>query len=318
MSVPALRIAGLTKSFRGRRVVDGVEMTVEPGRIVGFLGPNGAGKTSVLTMVMGLLAPDAGEIALFGETGAARARAVRRRVGYLQEKPRLYPEMSARGYLALFARLYGVAAPAARVDAVLDRVGLAAAADRRLGTFSRGMQQRACLARVMLHAPDFLILDEPTLGLDPRGVADMRDIFRGMRAEGTTILFSSHQLAEIERVCDSVVFLSRGRVIAAGCPADLLPRPETAGMLSVELDEPVGPALPRLRALPDIAEVRETGAHQVDLLLAPGAAETRTRRAEVARALFAARLTPLSVRQAQPSLEDLFLALSGPRPVTGD
>jgi ABC-2 type transport system ATP-binding protein len=316
MTAPVLRIAGLTKSFRGRRVVDGVDMSVGPGKIVGFLGPNGAGKTSVMTMIMGLMNPDQGEIALFGETG--KHAAARLRMGYLQEKPRLYPEMSARAYLTLFARLHGVARPADRVEVVLERVGLTAAANRPLGSYSRGMQQRASIARVMLHGPEFLILDEPTLGLDPRGVADMRDIFTEMRAEGTTLLFSSHQLAEIERICDTVVFLSQGRVLAAGTPAELLPAAGTDDCLAIETAEPIQTAARKLAALPGVVDVRAIGTHKAVLRLSTPLSDAQDRRAVLSRGLIAAGLTPLSVGAAQSSLEDLFLTLAGPRPETGD
>jgi ABC-type multidrug transport system ATPase subunit len=299
---PALEVRGLTKSFRGKRAVDGAAFAVARGDVVGFLGPNGAGKTTVMKMVMGLLPPDAGQITLLGAAdGAARLR-----IGYLQEKPRLYPDMTARAYLEFFARLHGVAAPARRAAEVLERVTLTAAADRALGSFSRGMQQRACLARVMLHEPEFLLLDEPTLGLDPGGVADMRAIFLEMKGQGVTLLFSSHQLAEMERVCDSVIFMQRGRVIAAGRPADLLPPAE--GAVSVELHEPVAEWLAAIAALPGVVHARVSGAHRAELILS--GAGGRDARACLSRALIGLGLTVLSVGGAAPTLEDLFLGLA--------
>ena len=150
---------------------------------------------------------------VMGHGYGVRQREIRLKIGFLQEKPRIYPEMTALAYLRFFAGRYGIADADRRVGEVLNRVGLSAAADRRLAGFSRGMQQRARLARALLHRPEFLILDEPTLGLDPIGVADMRAIFREMKAEGVTLLFSSHQLAEMERVCDRVIFMRQGRVV---------------------------------------------------------------------------------------------------------
>lgn len=316
MTAPILSISGLTKGFRGRRVVDGVDMTVGRGQIVGFLGPNGAGKTSVMTMVMGLMSPDAGRIELFGT--ARPSPSARLRMGYLQEKPSLYPEMTARSYLSLFARLHGVPNPVRRVGEVLERVGLIQAADRPMGSYSRGMQQRASLARVMLHAPEFLILDEPTLGLDPRGVADMRDIFREMRDQGTTLLFSSHQLAEIERICDAIIFLSQGKVIAAGSPAELLPANTLSNGLLVETAEPADEVRSRLSTVSAVSDVTTTGPHHATIRLSRSAADLTERRAELARTLIAAGLTPLSITARQQSLEDLFLTLAGPRPANGD
>jgi ABC-2 type transport system ATP-binding protein len=311
-----LRISGLTKSFRGRRVVDNVDMTVRKGQIVGFLGPNGAGKTSIMTMVLGLQRPDAGKIELFGQANLSTS--TRLRVGYLQERPSLYPEMTARAYLSLFARLHGVPKVAERVETVLDRVGLTSAADRVVGSYSRGMQQRTSLARVMLHEPEFLILDEPTLGLDPRGVADMRDIFRDMRDAGTTLLFSSHQLAEIERICDAVIFLSEGRVIAAGSPAELLPETARTEGLVVELAEPADQALSRLAGHAGIADVQATGLQTLIVRLTDPPGALQDRRIALAGLLISAGLTPLSIGTGQPTLEDLFLTLAGPRPANGD
>lgn len=310
MTEAALRVTGLTRSFNGRRVVDGVDLAVDRGEIMGFLGPNGAGKTTVMNMVMGLLPPHGGEIELLGVKGGAGRREVRMRVGYLQEKPRVYPEMSARRYLGLFARLYGVARPDIRVASVLERVGLDEAADRTLGGFSRGMQQRACLARVMLHEPELLILDEPTLGLDPTGIAEMREIFRQMRAAGTTLLFSSHQLAEMERICDRVAFMRDGKLIASGSPGDLMPAFAAAGRLQIEIYEPIGPALEAIRGLPGVRHAQETGRHKADVTLATASSGGRETQALLARELSGLGLTVLHVGIGAPSLEDVFLALA--------
>jgi ABC-type multidrug transport system ATPase subunit len=311
MSAHTLEIEGLTKSFQGKRAVDGVNMSVTRGEIVGFLGPNGAGKTTVMSIATGLLAPDGGRVSLFGVDGGARRSDIRLRLGYLQEKPRIYPDMAARTYLLLFARIYGVPSAQDRVSKLLERVGLSSAADRPLGTFSRGMQQRACLARVMLHEPEFLILDEPTLGLDPTGVADLRTIFREMRDQGTTLLFSSHQLAEMERICDSVIFLFDGRVVAQGRPADLLPGAAGDVAMSVELFESVHPVLSLIRSLPAVQAARETDTHRVEITLRPEASRgERDRRAELSRHLTGAGLTVLSVGAASRTLEDVFLTLT--------
>ncbi|WP_207481893.1 ABC transporter ATP-binding protein [Arenibaculum pallidiluteum] len=308
---PALHVRNLTKSFRGKRVVDGVDLTVERGEILGFLGPNGAGKTTVMNMIMGLVRPDGGEIELLGVRGGARDRDLRLRVGYLQEKPRIYPEMTGRAYLDFFARLHGVPEPDRRVAAALDRVGLTDAADRILATYSRGMQQRACLARVMLHQPVLLLLDEPTLGLDPLGVAEMRDILREMREGGVTLLFSSHQLAEMERICDRVAFMKQGRVVAAGRPADLAPTRSAPGVFEVEVHEPVGPVLDAIRGLAGVAAVREIARCRIEVALrTPTPVDSREARAALARDLTGLGLTVLTVGGASPTLEDLFLALA--------
>ena len=309
---PSLRVTNLTRSFSGRRVVDGISLSVARGEIMGVLGPNGAGKTTVMNMIMGLLAPDGGEIELMGVKGGARHRSVRLRVGYLQEKPRIYPEMSGRAYLRLFARLYGVPDPAGRVAAVLDRVRLAGAADRALGTYSRGMQQRACLARVMLHEPAFLLLDEPTLGLDPTGVVEMREILLEMREAGATLLFSSHQLAEMERICDRVAFMKDGRLIASGAPDELVPAASIEGTVRIEIGEKIAPAIAAIQSLPSVREARATGEHSADVaLLDSPRGDGRAARVALARDLTALGLTVLSVTASRRGLEELFLALAG-------
>lgn len=314
-----LSVAGLTRSFRRKLAVDHVDFSIGRGEIVGFLGPNGAGKTTVMSMVMGLLKPDSGRIELLGVEDGHMRKDVRLRIGYLQEKPRIYPEMTARAYLRLFARLYGVADPARRADVALERVDLTAAADRRLDTYSRGMQQRACLARVMLHEPEFLLLDEPTLGLDPGGVADMRRIFRDMQAQGTTLLFSSHQLAEMERICDKVIFMRAGKVIASGRLADLLPALETDAVLTVETYEPVAGRIEAIRSLPGVAEARLAGKNRVEIVRGEEAGEDlRESRARIARAVSALGLTVLGVGAEAPSLERLFLGLAGSEPARPD
>lgn len=310
MSTHALVVDGLAKAFGAKQAVRHASFSVASGEITGFLGPNGAGKTTVMGMIMGLVEPDAGEIEFFGIRDRRRLAGMRNRIGYLQEKPRIYPEMTAKAYLRFFADLYGVSEAAARVRETLDRVGLSQAADRRLGAFSRGMQQRACLARVMLHRPEFLMLDEPTLGLDPNGVADMRAVFREMQADGVTLLFSSHQLAEMERVCDSVVFMREGAVIADGRPCDIAAAGVEQGGLQVELFEPAVEALRVIASVNDIEGARQVGPQHVRIVLKTRPDDVRTARAHAAALLSAAGLTVLSVDTDTPTLEDVFFGLT--------
>ncbi len=312
MAAHALVVDGLAKAFGTKQAVQQASFSVARGEITGFLGPNGAGKTTVMGMIMGLLEPDAGTIELFGRCDRGDLSAARARSGYLQEKPRIYPDMTARAYLRFFADLYGVPEAGRRVNEALDRVGLRSAADRRLGAFSRGMQQRACLARVMLHRPEFLMLDEPTLGLDPNGVADMRAIFREMKSDGVTLLFSSHQLAEMERVCDSVVFMREGAVIAAGRPAEIAPAGWEHGGLQAEVFEPIDSALQVISAIREIGEARQAGPQHVRFRLMASPGDARTARAQAVDLLSAAGLTVLSMDADTPTLEDVFLGLTRP------
>jgi ABC-2 type transport system ATP-binding protein len=212
--------SGLRKRYGRRTAVDGVSFTVGRGEVVGLLGPNGAGKTSVIKMLLGLVRPDAGEVLLLGRPG--RDPRARERVGYLPELFRYQPWLSAAEVLALHVRLAGARVPGAEQREVLALVGLAERAGDRVGGFSKGMQQRLGLAVALVARPDLVVLDEPTSALDPLGRVDVRDVVLSLRERGVAVLLNSHLIGEVERVCDRVVILDRGRVAAAGTLAELL------------------------------------------------------------------------------------------------
>ena len=195
-------------------------MEVRRGQVVGLLGPNGAGKSTVIKMLLGLVRPDAGEAMLLGRSAADPA--ARAGVGYLPELFRYQPWLTAAEVLTLHVRLSGVAVSAQEQRDCLSLVGLAARADSRVGGFSKGMQQRLGLAVALVGRPELVILDEPTSALDPLGRVDVRDIVLDLRARGVAVLLNSHLIGEVERVCDRVVILDRGRVAASGTLAELL------------------------------------------------------------------------------------------------
>lgn len=314
-----VQIEGLCHGYRGRPVLEDVALEVPEGAVVGLLGPNGAGKTTLMSLVAGLMPPQRGHLAVLGRRGVWRDAGLRLNIGFLQEKPRIWPEMTARAYLRFFAGLYRVPDAGRRVAEVLARLGLEEAADRPLGGFSRGMQQRACLARVLLHRPRLVLLDEPTLGLDPAAVAAMREVLGEMRADGATLILSSHQLDEIARLCDRVVFLRAGRVVAQGAPGSFAGGP-AGGTLEVELAEPVAAVLAVLRRHPDFAGPARGDAHRALFRRTdaggaglPGA--LRTQRAELSRWLAANGLTVLAVAGGG-TLEEAFLALADAEPAT--
>lgn len=233
LSPPVLEVEGLTRDFAiglGRwrvRAVDNLHLTVRAGEVVGLLGPNGSGKSTTLKAILGLVEPTAGTVRLWGQPASEPAN--RARLGYLPEEPTFPRHLTARELVTWHARLAGrlQAGLATRVAAVLAEVGLADAADRRLGTYSKGMVQRAALAQALVHEPELLILDEPTSGLDPMAAAAWAAMIRGWQAQGRTVLLCSHLLAEVEQVCDRVVILHRGRTVAAGTLPELLTEPET-------------------------------------------------------------------------------------------
>jgi ABC-2 type transport system ATP-binding protein len=217
---PAAWCAGLRKRYGRRTAVDGVSLEVGRGEVVGLLGPNGAGKTTVIKMLLGLVRPDAGEVLLLGR--AATDPAARVGVGYLPELFRYQPWLTAAEVLTLHVRLSGIRVTAPEQRDVLALVGLADRAGDRVGGFSKGMQQRLGLAVALVARPELVVLDEPTSALDPLGRVDVRDIVLSLRSRGVAVLLNSHLIGEVERVCDRVVILDKGRVAASGTLVELL------------------------------------------------------------------------------------------------
>ncbi|MGH3880264.1 MAG: ABC transporter ATP-binding protein [Actinophytocola sp.] len=262
---PAVWCSGLRKRYRKRTAVDGVSFTVGRGEVMGLLGPNGAGKTTVIKMLLGLVRPDAGDMLLLGQpAGNPQTRAS---VGYLPELFRYQPWLSATEVLVLHTRLAGVPVPPAEQRESLALVGLADRAGDRVGGFSKGMQQRLGLAVALVARPELVVLDEPTSALDPVGRADVRDILLSLKERGVAVLLNSHLIGEVERVCDRVVILDKGKVAAAGTLAELLGRRE----LRLRLAEVSAAAKARLAAA---GELTHTGdAFTVTL---PADAETDT------------------------------------------
>jgi ABC-2 type transport system ATP-binding protein len=217
---PPVKARGLVKRYDDVLAVDNIDLNVRTGDVYGFLGPNGAGKTTTLRMILGLITPTEGTAELFGlNPMRAGARALDGVAGFV-EAPRFYPYLTGRKNLELLAALDGDGA-AGRIDEVLDIVDLAPRAIHRVGGYSHGMRQRLGIAAALLRRPKLLILDEPATGLDPAGMRDMRLLIRNLADDGITVLLSSHQLPEVQDLCDRVAIVDRGRVVYEGALADL-------------------------------------------------------------------------------------------------
>ncbi|GAA4448564.1 ABC transporter ATP-binding protein [Phytohabitans houttuyneae] len=282
----------LTKRYGQLVAVDKVSLTVRPGEVYGFLGPNGAGKTTTLRMLLGLVRPSAGTVRLFGKDIAQSLGDV----GALIEGPAFYPYLSGRDNLRVLARYAGC--PAGRVGLVLDLVDLTDRAGDRYGTYSLGMKQRLGVAAALLKDPKLLILDEPTNGLDPAGMADMRRLIRRLGAAGKTVLLSSHMLGEVQQICDRVGVVSGGRLIAESTVAEL----RGGARLRVVAD-PLDEAAARARALLGEDRVRvEDGA----LVLDVEAGKAAWVNSELVGA--GIDVSELGVRERE--LEDVFLELT--------
>ncbi|HEU5156093.1 MAG TPA: ATP-binding cassette domain-containing protein [Streptosporangiaceae bacterium] len=290
----AVHTRGLTKRYGEHLAVDAVDLTVRRGEMYGFLGPNGAGKTTTLRMIVGLIRPTGGTATVAGRP--AGAPAANRGVGALVEGPGFYPYLNGRDNLRVLARYRGLGE--AEVGRALERVGLAARAHDRFKTYSLGMKQRLGLAAALLGDPGLLILDEPTNGLDPAGVGEMRRLLTGLVAAGHTVLLSSHMLSEVQEMCDRVGVINKGRLVAESTVGELL----GAGRLRVRAD-PMATALAVSRRLAgdDTVTVTDGVLH---LRIDP------RRAAEVTRALVAADVEVHEISPIERSLEEVFFEMT--------
>jgi ABC-2 type transport system ATP-binding protein len=300
----AIETRGLRKHYGQFVAVDGLDLAVREGEVFGLLGPNGAGKTTTILMLLGLTEPTAGTASVLGCDPTHDPLKVKTLVGYLPDNVGFYEDLTARDNLLYTADLNSIPRAVARprIDALLDRVGLGEVKDKRAGQFSRGMRQRLGIADVLVKNPRLVILDEPTIGLDPEGTRELLDLIRQLSKEdGITVMLSSHLLDQVQRVCDEVGIFVRGQLVAAG-PVSRLGEQILAGQPLI-LEVQVAPhahaeAVAALAAVPGVEAVEQ----ESDLLLVRSQTDVR---AEVARR--AAPLGLLGLRTRGASLEDIYL-----------
>jgi ABC-2 type transport system ATP-binding protein len=235
--VDAVRAIGLCKRFGATMAVDELTLTVPAGEVHGLLGANGAGKTTLLRLLFGLIAPDEGTVELLGRPLGGPGSAALDRVGGFVEDPAFYPYLSGAANLSLLARLDGGDPSRARIDQALERVGLDARGDDRVSGYSTGMRQRLGLAAALLRTPRLLLLDEPTSGLDPAGARDVAALVRELAADGVAVLLSSHQIGELERVCDAYTFMRDGRGVWNGSAMELTAQAPASAYALVTSDD---------------------------------------------------------------------------------
>jgi ABC-2 type transport system ATP-binding protein len=236
---PVIELQGLTKTYGDQYAVNRLDLTIDRGEVFGLLGPNGAGKTTTILMMLGLAEPTAGTARVCGLDPARNPLQVKRRVGYMPDDIGFYEDRTAFDNLMFTARLNRIpdAEASERAEALLERVGLAEASGKRVGAFSRGMRQRLGLADVLIKRPDIIILDEPTLGIDPEGVRELLELIsRLSRQEGLTVLLSSHHLHQVQQVCDRVGLFVRGKLIACGDIETLARSLDGEGTVTVDLE----------------------------------------------------------------------------------
>jgi ABC-2 type transport system ATP-binding protein len=300
-----IQARGLTKRYRERAAVDGVDLTVLPGEIYGFLGPNGAGKTTTMRMLLGLVRPDAGSISLYGRDPRADRLGALRGVAGIIEEPRLYPYLSGRANLRLLAAYDRSGTGAAAVEEVLETVELRDRAGDRVREYSQGMRQRLGLASCLVRRPRLLLLDEPANGLDPAGIRHLRGLLRRFAAEGITVFLSSHLLAEVDALCARVAIVTAGRIVYEGALDDLRRRSSRRYRLTTAQPQRALEVCRRIAGIGD-AERRE---EDVDFAVTGDGALL-----DLARALSDAGIAIRALVPEQLTLERIFFELTERQP----
>ena len=295
---------GLTKRFGDRTAVDRVDLHIPRGSAFGYLGPNGAGKTTLIRMLLGLTQPSAGSYRLLDRAMPQERRAALARVGAIVEEPSFYKHLTGRENLWIIAAAREPAAHG-RIAPALERVGLSDRADDRVSTYSQGMRQRLGLARCLLADPELLILDEPTNGLDPAGIQEFRGFVRTLVDEGRTVVLSSHLLDEVEKICDHVAIVDRGRIIVQGPISELAHGDEAT--ITIGCDSPAGARAALDDGLP-VASVEEV-AGGLEIVLKPDA-QVEQVAAEINRALVQAGIAVHRLDPGRVSLEHRFLEIT--------
>lgn len=292
---------GLSKRYGAVVAVEGLELGIEAGEVYGLLGPNGSGKTTTILMLLGLTEPSAGTVQVLGLDPTRQPLSLKRQVGYLPDSVGFYSEMTAWENLAYMARLNGLSSTLAkaRMEQVLERMGLAEVAHRPVSTFSRGMRQRLGLAEVLLKEPKVVILDEPTLGLDPEAAQEFLKMIQSLKSEGITVLLSSHLLHQVQAICDRVGLFHKGKLVLEGRVEDLAQR-VLGGAYRIRLEAtPQEGLLERLQALPEVNRVQ---AMAQGLWLEA----TQDIRPQVARVVLEAGAALQSLLLERPSLDEVY------------
>ena len=310
-----IEVSHLTKKYGSRLAVDDISFTVEDGVIYGLLGPNGAGKSTIMNILTGYLAATEGQVTVAGHPLPEEADAAKTCVGYLPEQPPLYPEMTVAEYLDFAAELKGVkkADRPAQVQSAAHRTGLEDVLPRLIRSLSKGYRQRVGVAQALLGSPQLIILDEPTVGLDPAQVIELRRLIRELGRTHTVIL-SSHILSEVQAVCQQVLILSKGHLVAVGSPEELGETLNPGSRLRATAQGEPDTVLAAVRSVPGICRVELESAADGQVTFAAESEDAADRRAAVSRALTEAGCTVLALAAENRSLEEVFLALTEKTP----
>lgn len=300
-----IRVTELSKNFGTRQAVDGLNFEARQGEILGFLGPNGAGKTTTMRMLTGYMPPSSGTATVAGFDIVQESLEVRKRVGYLPETVPLYTEMTIFDYLHFMADLRHLPKAEDTILETLEMVGLLDRAEGYIGNLSKGMRQRVGLAQALLHKPEVLILDEPTIGLDPVQIIEVRKLIKEIGKE-RTVLLSTHNLSEAQQVCDRILIINKGKIVVEDTPENLQARLTGATRVQLTVRGEADELVEKIAGLKGVQEAKGLGEGQIEFQFAPG----QDLRPEVARLAIAAKYDLLEMRPINLSLEEIFLELT--------
>ncbi len=304
----AIEVLDLHKSYGNVRAVAGVSFSVQPGEIFSLLGPNGAGKSTTISILSGLLEPEQGEVRLMGHSLKTDAVAARSQLGVVPQEIALYPDLSARENLEFWGKMYGLRGPMLkqRVDAVTETIGLNGRQNQRVGTYSGGMKRRVNIGAALLHEPAVVIMDEPTVGIDPQSRRHILDHVKALHDAGLTVLYTTHYMEEAAELSDRIAIMDQGRIIAQGTHAALID--QIGGQTRIDLTLNLEPerVVGAWRALPGVAEIDVTDGRVTALV--DDSNVVLPRLFEIAGQA-GARVTSLDIRE--PDLESVFLKLTG-------
>jgi ABC-2 type transport system ATP-binding protein len=300
-----IRTENLTKEYDGFKAVDNLNLDVKEGEIYGFLGPNGAGKTTTILMLLGILRPTRGRIYLLEEELTKNFLSLKRRIGVVSEKQYLYKEMTAGEYLDFFADLYGVKDKKKKIDQLLKSVSLLQVKNRKLGAFSRGMQQKLGFARALLPDPELLLLDEPVSGLDPTGIRQIRNLIEKENKKGRTIFISSHLLSEVEKLCREVAIINEGKLLAEDTMENLRRKLSKTVELEIELSQAKKEITKALSSFDFIQDIK-----QRENLLTLRVKSDQDYRAPISETISRQGGIVLGIKVKEMSLEEAFITIT--------
>jgi len=306
-----ISVENLTKRYATKTAIEAMTFRVEKGEILGFLGPNGAGKTTTMRIITGYMPSTDGTVKVDGFDVADQPLEVRRRIGYLPENPPLYTEMTVNSYLQFVAKLKGLTGARVQEDVnrAMDRVNITDVQDRIIAKLSKGYKQRVGIAQALLGDPPVLILDEPTIGLDPKQIQEVRELIKSLAGTHTVVL-STHILPEVEQTCHRVIIIDHGKIVAVDTPQNLRSQIQGGARVLIEVEGPVADVLTAVKAIPGVATARiltqdaTRGSFQVDV------DSGKDIRRDLARAVVQAGWGLLELQSENMSLEDIFIKLT--------